>query len=60
MWFAGANPERNAYWMRGLADCLLSGSEPVLDLLSVDPFPDRPPRFVRFVYYRYEFTDKFR
>ncbi len=57
MWFAGASPERNAYWLRRLADRLLEGSEPVLDLLADNPFPDRPPRYVRFVYYRYAFTD---
>ncbi len=57
MWFAGINPERNAYWLRRLADRLLEGSEPVLDLLADNPFPDQPPRYVRFVYYRYAFTD---
>ena len=57
MWFAGANPERNAYWLRHLANRLLEGSKPVLDLLADNPFPDQPPRYVRFIYYRYEFTD---
>jgi hypothetical protein len=57
MWFAGINPERNAYWLRRLADRLLEGSKPVLDLMTDNPFPDKPPRYVRFIYYRYEFTD---
>ena len=57
MWFAGASPERNAYWLRHLADRLLEGSKPVLDLLAENSFTHRPPRYVRFVYYRYEFTD---
>jgi len=58
MWFAGISPERNAYWLRRLADRLLDGSKPVLDLLADNPFPDQPPRYVRFIYYRYEFTDR--
>ena len=36
---------------------LLEGSQPVLNLMADNPFPDKPPRYVRFIYYRYEFTD---
>ena len=57
MWFAALNPDRAAYWLGNLADRLLEGSPAVLDLFAENPFPGRPPRYVRFVYYRYEFTD---
>ena len=35
---------------------LLQGSPEVLELLGENPFPDRPPRYVRGIAYRYEFT----
>ena len=28
----------------------------MLELLETNPFPDAPPRYVRLVHYRYEFT----
>jgi hypothetical protein len=55
MWFAALNPRR-AYWLNGMALRLLEGSPAVLDLLGPNPFPDEPPRAIRLVYYRYEFT----
>ena len=35
---------------------LLEGDGGTLGLLRRNPFPDRPPRFVRAELYRYEFT----
>jgi hypothetical protein len=57
MWFAALNPDGNAYWLRNLASRLLEGSPAVVDLFADDVTPDVPPRYVRFVYYRYEFSD---
>ena len=57
MWFAALHPQGNAYWLERLINRLLEGSEPVLDLMGENPFPDAPPRYVRLSYYRYTFTD---
>ncbi len=35
---------------------LLQGDPATLGLLRANPFPNRPPRFVRAVYYEYHFT----
>ena len=35
----------------------LSNSPPVLDLLAANPFPDRPPRYIRALVYDYRFSD---
>jgi hypothetical protein len=43
-------------WFAGLLTKLLEGDRPTLSLLKNNPFPDRPPRFVRARYYRYQFT----
>ena len=57
MWFAALNPNGNAYWLHRLAERLLEGSPAVMDLFADNPSPDPPPRYVRFVYYQYEFSD---
>ncbi len=57
MWFAALGPQRSAHWLEGLARRLLDGSPEVLGLLRENPFPDRPPRLLRMVMYRYRFSD---
>jgi hypothetical protein len=57
MWFAALNPRGNAHWLGSLVQRLLQGAPDVVGLLEKNPFPHQPPRFVRVVYYRYEFTD---
>ena len=44
-------------WFESLMRRLLEGSPPVLALLEVDPFPDRPPKYVRAQLYDYRFAD---
>jgi len=56
MWFAALSPQRATAWLEGLMRGLLEGSPAVLGLLDENPFPDGPPRYVRLVYYRYEFS----
>jgi hypothetical protein len=56
MWFAALHPRGHAYWLERLMQRVLEGSPEVLDLLGENPFPARPPRFVRLEVYRYEFT----
>jgi hypothetical protein len=59
MWFAalGNYRERENLWFVEFASRLLEGSPPVLALLEKNPFPNRPPRFVRAMAYNYTFTD---
>ena len=35
---------------------LLEDNTTVLNLLGHNPFPERPPRFVRFLLYQYQFS----
>jgi predicted DCC family thiol-disulfide oxidoreductase YuxK len=57
MWFAALGNWRENPWLLNLATRLLRGTPEVLDLLNKNPFPDRPPRFVRATLYDYRFTD---
>ncbi|MZH05935.1 MAG: DUF393 domain-containing protein [Nitrospinae bacterium] len=57
MWFAAlSNYERNP-WLIQLMIRLLQGSQPVIDLLARNPFPDKPPKYIQAVVYDYWFTD---
>jgi hypothetical protein len=50
-----SRPERYP-WTVHLVAKLLKNDPGALSLLSTNPFPGRPPRFVRAAYYRYEFA----
>jgi lipase maturation factor 1 len=57
MWFAAlAGDCRRVPWFFRFEQRLLEGSPDVLGLLAENPFPARPPRFVRARLYRYEFA----
>jgi predicted DCC family thiol-disulfide oxidoreductase YuxK len=58
MWFAALRDYRASPWFLMLAERLLEGSPAVLALLEENPFPDRPPRYVRAQLYQYHFTDQ--
>jgi hypothetical protein len=56
MWFAAfTGPDRQP-WLIHLVYELLHGDREVKSLLAGDPFPDRPPRWIRGELYRYRFT----
>ncbi|HEY4831609.1 MAG TPA: lipase maturation factor family protein [Waddliaceae bacterium] len=57
MWFASLSDYQHVPWFQNFLFCLLEGSEDVLDLLKVNPFPDNPPKYIRASLYRYHFTD---
>ena len=57
MWFAALSSYRDAPWFSSLMVRLLEGSPDVLGLLSNNPFPLKPPRFIRAVIYDYHFSD---
>jgi len=57
MWFAALEtPEQNP-WLIGLIVRLLEGSRDVTGLLAHTPFPDKPPNYIRAMFYRYRFTN---
>ena len=56
MWFAALGIPRQNPWFGGLIIRLLQGSPHVIGLLAHNPFPDKPPRFIRASFYRYRFT----
>ena len=57
MWFAALGDFRQNPWFGNFCVRLLQGSPEVLALLANNPFPDRPPRYVRAELYEYHFTD---
>jgi hypothetical protein len=56
MWFAALKPPNRVRWLQPFFKRLLQGSEPVLGLMDHNPFGDDPPRYVRALMYRYEFS----
>ena len=58
MWFAALDPYGSRPWLNPMLDGLLENSQTVLGLMDQagNPFPDDPPRYVRLMQYRYEFT----
>jgi hypothetical protein len=57
MWFAALSDYRRQPWFQNLLVRLLQGTPEVLALLEHNPFPDKPPRYVRAVLHDYRFTD---
>jgi len=57
MWFAALGDVNNNPWLVLFLQRLQEGSEPVLNLLQTNPFPDHPPKFIRAVLYDYQMTD---
>lgn len=58
MWFAALGEYRTNIWLGNLMRRLLQGEPSVLALLGKNPFQGEPPKQVRAVVYRYEFTDR--
>jgi hypothetical protein len=56
LWFAALGSPSSSPWVESVCERLLSGSPEVLGLFATNPFPGRPPRYVRVVRYLYEFT----
>lgn len=44
-------------WFLRFVRRLLEGDVPTLKLMRTDPFPNENPRFIRALFYRYEYTD---
>jgi len=56
LWFVPIQSQRQMYWFRHFEQQLRKGSPQVLSLLHNNPFPDKPPRFIRVKVYDYQFT----
>jgi hypothetical protein len=57
IWFAAMSNYERHPWVVHLIWKLLHNDPGALSLLADNPFPEKPPRFVRIELYRYEFTD---
>ncbi len=57
MWFAALGNYQSNQWFVAFVLRLLQGSPAVVGLLEKNPFPDRPPRYIRAQLYEYSFTD---
>ncbi|HEY1788795.1 MAG TPA: lipase maturation factor family protein [Verrucomicrobiae bacterium] len=57
MWFAALSDCQNNSWFENFCVRLLQGSPQVLSLLKSNPFPGKPPRYIRAEFYNYEFTN---
>jgi len=56
MWFAALGEASGTPWFLSFMEKIRAGSKPVLSLLQRDPFPERPPRYLRASLYRYSFA----
>jgi predicted DCC family thiol-disulfide oxidoreductase YuxK len=57
MWFAALGSVDQNPWFQNFCIRLLQGSPKVTALLQKNPFPDKPPRYIRAELYNYQFTN---
>lgn len=57
MWFAALGTAESNPWFITLVQKILEGDRAVTALLAENPFPDKPPRYLRAMTYEYHFTD---
>jgi hypothetical protein len=57
LWFAALGNATDNRWVYVLGEQLLKGDPQVLALFSGNPFPGRPPKYLRVVRYEYRFAD---
>jgi predicted DCC family thiol-disulfide oxidoreductase YuxK len=58
MWFAALGIESRHPWFSRLLQRLLENSPEVIALLDANPFPDKPPRYVRALFYDYQYASR--
>jgi hypothetical protein len=58
MWFAALGRCQDNDWFVRFLSRLAEGGPDVLRLLDRNPFPDRPPRYIRAILYQYHFTNE--
>jgi len=57
MWFAALDDAQRLPWFSRFLERLLEDEPSVTALLERNPFPDKPPRFIRAQFYDYHFTN---
>jgi len=56
MWFAALGGRRQEPWFENFMVRLLQNEPAVTRLLARNPFPDKPPKYVRAILFKYQFT----
>ena len=56
MWFAALGGPRQEQWFENFVVRLLENEPSVTHLLARNPFPDKPPKYVRAILFKYQFT----
>lgn len=56
-WFLPFTYYESEIWLQNFLYRLLTGSPEVLRLLRYNPFPEKPPKYIRVLLYEYQFTD---
>jgi hypothetical protein len=56
IWFAAMDIPGNREWMASFIWHLLQNDPGTLGLIASNPFPDKPPRYIRVLRYRYKFA----
>jgi len=56
MWFAAMSTSQDYPWTYNLVWKLLHNDRDAVHLFAGNPFPDKPPKFIRAVLYRYSFA----
>jgi predicted DCC family thiol-disulfide oxidoreductase YuxK len=57
MWFAALGNWRENQWLLHFMTRLLQGTGPAMQMIEHNPFPDKPPKFMRATLYDYRFTN---
>ena len=56
MWFAAMASPNEYPWTVNLVSKLLHNDPGIVGLFASNPFPDKPPRYIRAILYRYRFA----
>jgi hypothetical protein len=56
MWFAAISTGYAQPWITRLCEGMLSNDPVIIRLLRRNPFPDKPPRYVRALLHHYRFS----
>ncbi|KAG1714702.1 Lipase maturation factor 2 [Nymphon striatum] len=56
MWFAALGRYHQNPWFINLINCLLENRKDVINLLNHNPFPDKPPKYIKATLYTYHYT----
>ncbi|HEV8084809.1 MAG TPA: lipase maturation factor family protein [Chitinophagaceae bacterium] len=56
MWFASMESPNEYPWTLNLVWKLLHNDPNIINLFACNPFPDKPPRYIRAILYRYSFA----